>query len=232
MISIRKSEQRGRADHGWLKARHTFSFASYYDPAHMHFRHLRVINEDQIAPGAGFPMHSHQDMEIITYIIDGALEHKDSMGNGEVLRAGEIQRMSAGTGITHSEFNPSRTEPTHMLQIWILTETKGLPPSYQQRSYLERRTPNELCLIAKKGSRDGAVHVNQDMALYSALLEENRTLDYAVSPGRYQWLQLVGGSLTANGVEMNAGDGAAVSDESLLCFKAGSNSEFLLFDLS
>ena len=232
MISIRKSEQRGRADHGWLDARYTFSFSGYYDPAHMHFRHLRVINEDRIAPGGGFPMHSHEDMEIITYIIDGALEHKDDMGNGEVLRPGEIQRMSAGTGITHSEFNPSQTEPTHLLQIWILTETKGIAPSYQQRSYLDRRSPNELCPIVKKGSRHGALHVNQDMVLYSALLEKNRSIDYDVPAGRFQWVQLVRGTITANGNEMNAGDGAAVSDESLLSFVAGDDSEFLLFDLA
>ena len=232
MIRLRRSEERGYADHGWLKARHSFSFSSYHDPAHMHFRHLRVINEDRIAPGGGFPMHSHQDMEIITYIINGALEHQDSMGNGEVLRPGEIQRMSAGSGITHSEFNPSDSNPTHLLQIWILTDSKGIAPSYEQRSYRERSVPNALCLLARKGGSDGVVHVNQDMSLYTALLEAGHDIAYPVDTGRNQWVQLVRGSIEINGEGLSAGDGAAITGETQLTIRGRESAEFLLFDLS
>ena len=232
MLKLRKSDERGHANHGWLDARHTFSFSSYQDPAHMHFRHLRVINEDRIAPNGGFPMHSHQDMEIITYIIEGALEHKDDMGNGEVLRPGEIQRMSAGTGITHSEFNPSGVDTTHLLQIWVLTGEKGIEPGYQQQSYLERRMPNELCLIVKQGGTGGVVHVNQDVVLYSAVLDSGRSIAHTIEPNRHRWLQLVRGALDVKGVAMSKGDGLAVSDEHQLTISADEDSEFLLFDLA
>lgn len=232
MLKIRHSEERGHANHGWLDARHSFSFSNYYDPAHMHFRHLRVINEDRIAPDGGFPMHSHQDMEIVTYIIEGALEHKDDMGNGEVLRPGEIQRMSAGHGITHSEFNPSSSEPTHLLQIWILTEEKGIEPGYEQLSYSRRRRPNELCLMVARGGGEGVAHINQDMSLYSSVLESDKQIDYDIAAGRHCWLQLIKGSVDVNGTTMNTGDGLAVSDERYLAIKAREDSEFLLFDLS
>ena len=232
MLKVRHNEQRGHANHGWLDARHSFSFANYYDPAHMHFRHLRVINEDRIAPDGGFPMHSHQDMEIVTYIIEGALEHKDDMGNGEVLRPGEIQRMSAGHGITHSEFNPSSTEPAHLLQIWILTEQKGIEPGYEQLAYRQRRRPNELCLMVTRGGGEGIAHINQDMSLYSAVLESGKAIDYEIAPGRHCWLQLVRGSLDINGTAVNTGDGLAVSDERYLSIRADDDSEFLLFDLA
>ncbi|MEM7292146.1 MAG: pirin family protein [Pseudomonadota bacterium] len=232
MITVRKSADRGFADHGWLQARHTFSFANYYDPAHMHFRHLRVINEDRIAAGGGFPMHSHQDMEIITYIIDGALEHRDTLGNGEILRPGEIQRMSAGTGITHSEFNPSESDSTHLLQIWLLTEQKGIEPDYEQRSFIDRRVDNELCLLATRGGGNGTVHVNQDVNLYTATLEQGASIALPVSDTRHAWIQVVRGEIDVAGHTLEAGDGVGTSGESDLRLKANADSEFLLFDLA
>ncbi|MEM7207677.1 MAG: pirin family protein [Pseudomonadota bacterium] len=232
MIQIRKSEDRGHANHGWLDARHSFSFSNYYDPAHMNFRQLRVINEDKIAPGGGFPMHSHENMEIITYIVDGAIEHRDDMGNGEVLGRGEIQRMSAGTGVTHSEFNPSDSASTHLLQIWVMTAQNGIAPDYEQTRYDDRLQSNDLCLVLQQGGRDGIAHVNQDIALYTARLDSGKSLEYASQPDRYQWLQLVRGDLSVNGVAMSTGDGAAISDENLLNIAASNDAEFLLFDLA
>ena len=232
MLRVRKSEERGDSDHGWLDTYHTFSFNTYHDPNHMNFRSLRVINEDRVAPGAGFPTHGHQDMEILTYIVDGALEHRDSMGNGEVLRPGEIQRMSAGTGIRHSEFNPSDDEPVHLLQIWIMPEQRGAEPGYEQIAIGQGPTENGLELIATPGGGDGAVHIGQDAKLYRGLLPTGATVGQPIAPGRHAYIQVVRGKLDANGQTLDAGDGAAVSDESALTLTARDDAEFLVFDLA
>jgi len=231
MINVRKSEERGHADHGWLTTFHTFSFATYFDPQHTKFRALRVLNEDWVEGGQGFGTHPHENMEIITYIIEGELEHKDSMGNGSVIHAGELQRMTAGIGVTHSEFNPS-TKPTHLLQIWLYPDTINLQPGYEQRDFSEKRVPNELLLLASKNGRDGSLTVNQDVDLYGALLTGGQQLKYAIKAGRHIWIQLIKGSLKVNDKELQAGDGAALSDETRVTLLAGEASEFLLFDLA
>jgi redox-sensitive bicupin YhaK (pirin superfamily) len=231
MIDVRKSEDRGQVDHGWLKTFHTFSFASYFDPAHTQFRALRVINEDWIQGGKGFGTHPHENMEIITYIIEGELEHKDSMGTGSVIRPGELQRMTAGIGVTHSEFNPS-PKTTHLLQIWILPEKNNLQPSYEQRDFSGKRVPNELTLLASRNGRDGSLTVHQDVDIYGALLEPGQPLEYAVQAGRHLWIQLIKGRLSLNGNELEAGDGAALSDEKNITLLAAESSEFLIFDLA
>lgn len=231
MITVRKSEERGQADHGWLKTYHSFSFASYFDPMHMKFRALRVINEDWIKGGEGFGTHPHENMEIVTYIISGELEHKDSMGNGSVIRSGELQRMTAGTGITHSEFNPSDTD-THLLQIWISPERSGLEPSYEQRDFTELKKPNALTLLASQTGKEDSLTVHQDLALYCGLLEQGQTLHYSIEPDRHVWVQIVKGSIDINGTALHAGDGCAISDEKELAITAGRSSEFLLFDLA
>ena len=231
MLHIRKAAERGHADHGWLNTWHTFSFADYHDPQFMGFRGLRVINEDRVQPGEGFGTHPHRDMEIISYVIDGALEHKDSMGNGTVIRPGEVQRMSAGTGITHSEFNHSSKELVHFLQIWIFPDTKGLEPGYEQKFFSDEDKRGRLRLVASKDGRDGSLTIHQDAALYDSILEEGMKIDYPVPAGRHLWLQVVCGAVNVNGVSLGQSDGAAISDETLLKIIAEKDSELLLFNL-
>ncbi len=232
MITVRKAEERGHTNLDWLDSRHTFSFGDYYDPRFMGFRALRVINEDVVRPGAGFPTHPHRDMEIITYVLEGALEHRDSMGNGSVIRWGEAQRMSAGSGITHSEFNPSRSEPVHLLQIWILPRHPGGPPGYEQRSIDLKEARGKLLPVAAAEARDGALTIQQDAALSVAILDDGASLTHRLTPARHSWLQLARGGISLNGVALKAGDGAAISGEPELAIAATSAAEFLLFDLA
>jgi redox-sensitive bicupin YhaK (pirin superfamily) len=232
MITIRKAEERGHVNLGWLDTYHTFSFDQYYDPAHMHFRSLRVINEDRVAPGQGFPTHSHHDMEIITYILAGALEHRDSMGNGSVIRPGDVQRMTAGTGVAHSEFNPSSTEPVHLLQIWILPSARNLSPGYEEKLFSEDERRGQLRLIAARDGNDGAVKINQDARVYASLPEADQTIEHEIDRERYAWIQVARGTLNVNGIELNQGDGAAIAGESRLRITAHDAGEFLLFDLA
>lgn len=232
MIRIRKAEQRGHADHGWLKAKHTFSFAGYQDPEHMGFRSLRVMNEDRIAPGKGFGTHPHRDMEIVTYVLAGALEHKDSMGNGEVLRPDEFQRMSAGTGITHSEFNPSSSEPTHLYQIWLTPERKGAEPSYEQKRFPTDERQNCLRLVASPDASDGSLLIQQDARIFLATIDPGQAVTHVLATGRHAWLQVLRGSVTLNDHTLKTSDGAAVSDESNLTLVATENAEVMLFDLA
>lgn len=231
MISIRPSSQRGDADHGWLHSHHTFSFADYHDPAHMGFRSLRVINEDRVAPGRGFGAHSHRDMEIISYVLAGSLEHKDSMGTGSVIRPGDVQRMTAGTGVQHSEQNHSKQEPMHFLQIWILPERARLEPSYEQKSFSTEERRGKLRLVAASGGRDGAVTVHQNMALYAALLDPKERVVHTIERG-HAWVQVARGAITLNGKAMGPGDGAAVSDERELTIEGVEAAELLVFDLA
>jgi quercetin 2,3-dioxygenase len=232
MITVRKSQERGGGDHGWLNTRHTFSFDTYYDPRHMHFRALRVINEDIIQPGAGFPTHPHRDMEIITYVMEGALQHQDSLGNGSIIRPGDGQRMSAGKGIQHSEANASKTEPVHLLQIWILPERKAIEPGYEQKAFAEEEKHGRLRLIATREGTHGAVTVHQDVSLYVCLLDSQQKVEHALAPGRHAWLQVARGSVELNGTLLGHGDGAAVTGEQKLAIiGADKQSEILLFDL-
>ena len=232
MITPRPAAERGQADYGWLKSRHSFSFADYHDPRFMGFRHLRVINEDRVQPGAGFDAHPHRDMEIITYVLEGALEHRDSLGTGSVIRRGEIQRMTAGTGIIHSEFNPSATEPVHFLQIWIEPATRGLQPSYEQRSIDSLSRPGELALIAGPEVNNGALTLHQDAYLYAGRLQAEKRLTHPLSAGRHAWVQVATGALAVNGEALAAGDGAAVSSEDHIVLRAGNEADVLLFDLA
>ncbi|MCC3565188.1 MAG: pirin family protein [Microcoleus sp. PH2017_40_RAT_O_B] len=232
MIAVRKSEARGHANHGWLDSYHTFSFANYYDRNYMNFRSLRVINEDVVNPGKGFGTHGHSDMEIITYVLEGALEHKDSLGTGAVIKPGEVQRMSAGTGIQHSEFNPSQTDPVHLLQIWLLPDTNGLEPSYEQRDFPLTERRGKLRLVAARDARDGAVKVHQDVDLYAAVLDKNSRVSHVLQPNRHAWIQVARGAVLLNGLTLEKGDGAAVSDEAELVIEAAEDAEFLLFDLA
>jgi len=232
MITIRKSEERGHLDHGWLDTYHTFSFDQYYDPGHMHFRSLRVINEDRVAAGKGFPTHSHRDMEIITYILAGALEHRDSMGNGSVIRPGDVQRMSAGTGVAHSEFNPSEAEAVHLLQIWIMPRVRNLAPSYEQKAFSEDERRNRLRLVASPDGSDGSVTIQQDAKLYAAILDRDSAIEHTLTDDRYGWLQVARGSVNLNGLELTQGDGAAISRENSLKILASGEAELLLFDLA
>jgi redox-sensitive bicupin YhaK (pirin superfamily) len=233
MLTIRRSDERGHADHGWLDSRHTFSFANYYDPKHTGFRTLRVINEDCVAPGAGFPTHPHRDMEIISYVLEGGLEHRDSMGNGSVIRPGEVQRMSAGTGVTHSEYNDSQDDPVRFLQIWILPATKGGPPGYEQKQFGDERR-GRLRLVASADGREGSVRINQDASLYASLLDAGEQVEHGLAPDRHAWLQLVSGAVELSGERLTAGDGAAISANGAqsLSIKAAQGSELLLFDLA
>jgi len=232
VIAVRPAAERGHADHGWLDTRHTFSFASYHDPRHMGFRSLRVINEDRVKPAEGFGTHAHRDMEILTWVLDGALEHKDSMGNGSVIRPGDLQRMSAGTGVTHSEFNPSREAPVHFLQIWLLPRERGLPPGYEQKHFTQEARRGRLCLIAAGDGRGGAVTIHQDADVWTALLQPGESVRHALAPGRYAWLHVARGAVSLNGSTLGAGDGAAVSDEAALEIAAAARAEVLLFDLA
>ena len=231
MITLRPSEARGHAHHGWLDTYHSFSFADYYDEAHMGFRSLRVINEDRVAAGMGFGTHPHRDMEIITYVLGGQVEHKDSMGTHGVIRPGEVQRMSAGTGVLHSEVNRFDQE-LHLLQIWILPEKQGLKPSYEQKAFPEKERQGHFRVVASPDGRDGSVTVHQDMTLHSALLGKGEKTEYTLAPGRHAWVQLARGSGTLNGVALKAGDGAAVSNEGSLVITAHEPMEALLFDLA
>jgi quercetin 2,3-dioxygenase len=232
MITLRKANDRGHADHGWLNSYHSFSFANYYDPAHMGFRKLRVINEDRVAGGGGFAPHSHRDMEIISYVLTGALEHKDSMGNNSVIRPGEVQRMSAGTGVTHSEYNSSETDTVHFLQIWVIPEKAGLEPGYEQKFYAPEEKRGQLRLIAAQDGRDGAVTVHQDLNLYATVLGEAETVIHEVSRDRHLWVQVVRGSAIVNGVALTAGDAVAIEDESKLELVGQDLAEILVFDLA
>jgi redox-sensitive bicupin YhaK (pirin superfamily) len=232
MITLRRSDDRGQTKLDWLDSRHTFSFGEYHDRRNMGFRDLRVINEDRVSPGKGFGTHSHRDMEIITYVLEGAVEHKDSTGTQATIVPGEVQRMSAGTGISHSEYNPSKIEPVHFLQIWILPERENLPPSYEQRAFDLEKNRGRWLLIASQDGRDGAVTVHQDVALFVARLHAGQQATYRLKPGRHAWLQIARGSATLNGATLGAGDGAAASDEELLEVKAVEDAEVLLFDLA
>jgi redox-sensitive bicupin YhaK (pirin superfamily) len=231
MIITRPAEERGHANHGWLKTFHTFSFANYYDENYMGFRSLRVINEDFVAPHTGFGTHPHRDMEIITYVLGGAVEHKDSMGTHGVIRPGEVQRMSAGTGVRHSEMNPF-DETLHLMQIWILPGQQGLPPSYEQKAFPEKDRQGRFRVVASQDGRDGSVTVHQDMSLHATLLGQGERTEYTLKPGRFAWIQLARGSGTLNGVALKAGDGVAVAEETSLVLTANEPMEALLFDLS
>jgi redox-sensitive bicupin YhaK (pirin superfamily) len=231
MIKFRKSHERGHARHGWLKSYHTFSFAGYHDPRHMGFRDLRVINEDRVQPGKGFDTHSHEDMEIITYVLDGALEHKDSMGNGSVIRPGDVQLMRAGTGVTHSEYNHSGEKLVHFLQIWILPDERGLPPAYEQRHFPEEERRNALRLVVSRDGRDGALRIHQDAALYATLLDDNRSVTHQLGAGRHAWVQVARGRVLLNGTRLEEGDGASASDEKRIELAAEGTANVLLFDL-
>lgn len=232
MILIRLANERGRTLIDWLDSYHSFSFGDYYDPQNVHFRNLRVINEDFVKPGAGFPTHGHRDMEIITYVLEGELAHQDSMGNGSTIKPGDVQRMSAGSGVTHSEFNHSKTNQVHLLQIWILPEKKGLEPGYEQKEFKRDQKLNKLCLVASGNPKNGAVKIHQDTDLHAAILEKGKSVEHSIRAGRFAWLQVVRGSLRLNGLVMEAGDGAAVSDEKKIGIAAEKESEVLLFDLS
>ena len=230
MISIRHRNERGHANHGWLDTYHTLSFDTYHDPNYMGFRSLRVINEDRVAPGRGFPTHGHRDMEILTYILDGALQHKDSIGTGSVIRVGEIQRMSAGTGVRHSEFNASQTEPVHLLQIWIMPEVLHIQPSYEQKKIDHDNMRGKWLLIASRNPSESAVQIQQDAKLCAAVLDDHQVLEYEIKTGRHAWLQIARGNVQANGVSLQAGDGAAYSAEPAV--QLAGKGEVLLFDLA
>lgn len=232
MIQIRRSNERGGGDHGWLKTHHTFSFNDYWDPKWMGFRSLRVINEDWVAPDNGFPAHPHRDMEIITYILEGKLEHKDSLGTGSIILPGDGQRMTAGRGIRHSEFNPSESDPVHLLQIWILPEAKGLEPSYEQKRFPEDEKRGKLRLIASHDGAQGSVTINQDAQLYVSLLSPGQQVSHQFGSKRHEWLQVAKGAVELNGARLYQGDGAAISDEKTLNIKGTEDSEILLFDLA
>ncbi len=231
MMNIRKANERGHAEHGWLDTYHTFSFANYYDPEWMGFRSLRVINDDIVMPGMGFGTHPHRDMEIITYVLSGALEHKDSMGNGRVIRPGEVQYMAAGTGITHSEFNPSSEEAVHLLQIWIVPERKGLKPRYAEKS-LGAAPKGQLNLVVSKAGRDGSLPINQDADLYVARLEPGNEVSHALKSNRHAWVHIAEGEVKLNGDTLKAGDAIALSNETEVKLAAAKPSQVLVFDLN
>jgi hypothetical protein len=228
----RPSNERGRADFGWLDSRHSFSFGQYYDENHMGFGALRVINEDRVAPGAGFGTHPHRDMEILSYVVDGALEHKDSIGTGSVIRPGDLQRMSAGTGIRHSEYNHSKDAPVHFLQIWIVPERGGLEPGYEQKTFPHKERDGRLVLLGSRDGRNGSVTIHQDVALYGALLKPQASVSHALAEGRKAWIQVVRGTLSVNGQTLDAGDGLGITDAGSLTIAAQEDAEVLLFDLA
>jgi len=232
MLTVRKSDERGTADLGWLYSRHTFSFSDYYDPQHMGFGPLRVINEDRVSPGQGFGTHGHQDMEIISYVLEGALEHKDSIGTGSVIRPGDVQVMSAGTGIRHSEFNHSKTEPVHFLQIWIVPDREGIAPRYDQKRFPDNEKRGRLRLVGSSDGRDGSIVIHQDVQFFAAVLDTGEQVTHALAAGRRAWLQVVRGAVEANGQRIDAGDSAAVDDEAVLTVTArNDDAEILVFDL-
>lgn len=231
MLTIRRANERGHFDHGWLNTYHTFSFDQYYDPRYMGFRSLRVINEDFVAAGRGFPMHGHRDMEIITYILEGALKHEDSMGNGSVIRPGDVQRMTAGTGVRHSEKNASNEERVHLLQIWILPNAEDLNPGYEQKAFTEEERRGQLRLIASNDGRDDSVHLNQDVSLFASILDESQEVERAMDASRYAWIQVARGAISVNGETAEQGDGIVVVGESKLKIEAQQPAEILLFDL-
>lgn len=231
MITVRPAAERGHFNHGWLDTHHTFSFADYYDPEHMGFRALRVINEDRVAPGQGFGTHPHRDMEIITYVMAGALQHKDSMGNGSVIHAGDVQRMTAGTGVTHSEFNASAEEPVHLLQIWILPDKKNLEPGYEQKAMGELPQKGSWTLVASPPGKEGGLTVHQDVRLWRAALEKGKGASLAVARGRHLWIQVARGAVTLNGKSLAVGDGASFRQTTSLTVKAQNPADVLVFDL-
>ena len=231
MITLRKSGERGYADHGWLKSFHSFSFADYYDPAHMGFGPLRVINEDRVAPGSGFGTHGHRDMEIISYVLDGELAHRDSMGNGSVIRPGDVQRMSAGSGVRHSEYNHAADRTTHFLQIWIEPNVTGIAPSYEEKRFAEADAKGRLLLVASPDGADGSVRIHQDARVYASRLSSGQTLATELAAGRLGYLHVVRGAVTVNGQGLAGGDAAKISDETQLAIRADGDAELLLFDL-
>lgn len=232
MINVRKANDRGHANHGWLDTYHTFSFAGYVDRDHVQFRSLRVMNEDRVAPGQGFGTHPHKDMEIVTYVLEGALEHKDSMGNGEVLRPGEFQRMTAGTGITHSEFNPSADEPVHLYQIWLFPDRKGHTPSYEQKRFPDEQLSNRLRVVASPDAEDGSLMIHQDAKVFLSKLDAGAVVEHPLGESRHAWLQVLRGKVTLNGQSLATSDGAAVSEERMLKIEADKDAEIMLFDLA
>ncbi|MDA0240816.1 MAG: pirin family protein [Proteobacteria bacterium] len=232
MLQLRPANERGMAEHGWLTSHHTFSFADYHDPAQMGFGDLRVINEDTVQPSQGFGAHPHRDMEIISYVLTGALEHKDNMGNVASIVPGDVQRMSAGTGVVHSEYNASDKDPVHFFQIWVLPDTQGIDPGYEQKAFSDDEKRNQLRLVASRDGRDGSIIVHQDLSLYASLLDQGAWVTHRPEAGRRTWIQLASGAVTVNGKDLSAGDGIAVSDESEITISAKAGSEFLLFDLA
>jgi redox-sensitive bicupin YhaK (pirin superfamily) len=231
MLEIRKSTERGHANHGWLDSHHTFSFADYYDPQQMGFSVLRVINEDRVEPGAGFPTHGHRDMEIVSYVLDGALEHKDNMGNGSVIRPGDVQRMSAGTGVRHSEYNASNNERVHFLQIWILPKATGIAPDYEQKHFTPTELDSKLRVVASPDGRDGSVTIHQDAYLYASRLANGAQVAHALAPGRRAYVHVARGSVAINGTPLTAGDGARIENETRVTLGNANGAEVLLFDL-
>lgn len=235
MITVRRSSERGHADHGWLDSRHTFSFADYYDPAFMGFRALRVINEDRVAGGQGFPRHPHRDMEIVSYVLEGALAHKDSMGTGSTIRPGDVQRMSAGTGVAHSEYNASASDTVHFLQIWLVPSQRGIAPSYEQKSFSREDKSGRLRVVASPTGRDGSVTLHTDATLYAGVLEPAQSARLELAPGRHAWVHVARGSATVNGQRLSAGDGAGISGEAVVSVEgpeSGEAGEVLVFDLA
>ncbi|KAA0680810.1 pirin family protein [Azospirillum brasilense] len=232
MITIRNRDERGAVNMGWLNSKHSFSFGHYYDPAHMGFRALRVINDDRVIPGAGFPTHGHADMEIVSYVLDGALEHKDTLGTSSVIRPGEVQRMSAGSGIRHSEYNASKKDPAHFLQIWILPNEEGMVPGYEQKAFEREEKQGRLRLVGSQDGRDGSVTIHQDVDLYVTLLDEGDSVTHELRPGRHAWVQVARGQVRLNGTVLKEGDGAAISKEESLTLDGVVSAEVLLFDLA
>jgi hypothetical protein len=232
MLHVRKATDRGHADFGWLDTHHTFSFGRYYDPRYLGFRALRVMNEDRVQPGQGFPTHGHDNMEIVTYVLEGALAHRDSMGNGAVLKPGEFQRMSAGTGITHSEYNPSETEGAHFYQIWLTPEADGIEPSWEQKDFDSTGRQNAFQLVASPDGEEGALKIHQDARIYVANLEAGKSISYDLHEGRSAWLQVLRGSVAVNGTALETSDGVAVGEEARLDIRANKDAEVMLFDLA
>jgi redox-sensitive bicupin YhaK (pirin superfamily) len=231
MMTLSPAADRGHTDIGWLDSRHTFSFGDWHDPAHMGFRTLRVINDDRVAAGGGFPTHGHADMEIVSYVLEGALAHKDSIGTGSVIRPGDVQRMSAGTGVRHSEFNESKTEPVHFLQIWIIPDRRGHAPGYEQKTFPEAERHGRLRLVASRDGREGSLTLHQDVALWAGVLDEGQRAEVALAPGRHAWVHVARGAVTVNGRALGEGDGAALSDERAVALE-GRGGEVLVFDLA